>query len=769
MLSHIFSFKTLFIFLLSTFLFASVVTYYSYLSQYSTPDQISHLPNIKAFVDHPTSIDYIKEQYGATFVFVGIPGMKIDHYLSSHYKLYDKIGADIYYTPLLAYAFMSVNISLLLLAYIIILIGKVAKLKPKKDHILYLLVAIVLINFPMLKGMAKIMKYDSLSILFSALAALSYIQYKQNNKVFYLAQAFACSAIAMLEKISCFTVPFVLFLFELFYLFDAFIYSPSIKKELKQFVYCLLIIITSFFGTVYIIVPATWFHPEKVFSVFDGLSFFFGKMKHPLPFIIIMIAFLTVLLMITRGLREKIKKITTKINYKTILYCTAAFVIILFISALVYQKCDMVYLNTAEPSFMNKIKTENLIVSPTMAEDSFSTLDKNLWLTRAKVFFNNFRLIVYFLPEIVVIFFILSPFLIAIDKEKKIFFKDKYAFLVLLGFALINLLGNAYMLAIVHSKYVVIILSMCLLFSIIIMIRSLQYLNLKNVTWFYTGAAIITLLMLKPAFQAYPTYQGYMNIFRSAGVENTDFLSCNYLTSWTHTGFGETSFYMYKYLEKEKGAPQNIFCDYDPPFYKEKKYEGAEYDPRLLMDIKKAGIDYFQIDKIRAYRIRSSASIVKRFRSKAAYIYKVGDFEYGWLFKIDDIINDLIIKNNTFKFLDVNDDKTGSSAAVKDNINDMHFTMQIDLKDTVNITSVSITSDKNSSWSTLQGKGWLCSLYSYGKQVNPGFVTIVGSASGKIDLDMYIDRDSQSTPGTVFTCDVQIENGNMITGQAKME
>ena len=79
------------------------------------------------------------------------------------------------------------------------------------------------------------------------------------------------------------------------------------------------------------------------------------------------------------------------------------------------------------------------------------------------------------------------------------------------------------------------------------MINTIRYLTPK-----YTGLILlgISLLFIRPAVNADPAYFGYKNYFRSVEVENTEFLDLNLYNWWMWLGWGETTYPIFHYIDK---------------------------------------------------------------------------------------------------------------------------------------------------------------------------------------------------------------------------
>jgi hypothetical protein len=150
----------------------SIATYFWALSQYSTADQTATAKRLEAFVTNVRSIQ-LSDGSLISDLLVAYPAKWLDKALSHFYQLNDLIVWDIHFTPILPFTLVQVVVALLFMAYLAALVVRLA-LPGRWQPIPFLLVLLVVMNFPMLKGIAKVLKYDIFSTLFAAIAILHY-------------------------------------------------------------------------------------------------------------------------------------------------------------------------------------------------------------------------------------------------------------------------------------------------------------------------------------------------------------------------------------------------------------------------------------------------------------------------------------------------------------------------------------------------------------------------------------------------------------------
>ena len=178
----------------------TVQTYYSSLAQYGTGDQTQFsLPRIQKFLNNPDSVN-LNECTHLSYLIVALPGKMLEKHLNKTHKLQDKLYGDIQYTEIFVFSFFQVTTCLIFLFYCVYLIGLCLKFEFKKDYLLYLIIAIIILNFPTLKGVVKILKYDALSVVCTIAAVLNYMLYLTRGKRKFIILSSVFSALSFIEK-----------------------------------------------------------------------------------------------------------------------------------------------------------------------------------------------------------------------------------------------------------------------------------------------------------------------------------------------------------------------------------------------------------------------------------------------------------------------------------------------------------------------------------------------------------------------------------------
>jgi hypothetical protein len=122
----------------------------------------------------------------------------------------------------------------------------------------------------------------------------------------------------------------------------------------------------------------------------------------------------------------------------------------------------------------------------------------------------------------------------------------------------------------------------------------------------------------------------------------------NHYIGWTWPGWGETAYPIGQYLEKHPDGPVTVAFDYLPPFYSVPglKWVSADYVrcqseddlKSRLAKIENQSADYLIVSKNMSNRNWCENQILRRMRSAAVFVDVQQGFEYGWLFRVSDVM-----------------------------------------------------------------------------------------------------------------------------------
>ena len=321
----------------SAFVVFSIFTYYDRLSQYNTRDQDATLDRINLFLkdrDQPV----LNAGSNLSNIIVGFPAKYVRSWLDLHFKEDDHLVGNIYYTRFLPFALVQVTISLLLLSGCVLLLGKLSNWQFKKDYFYYLLSLSVVLNFPMLKGLCKVLKYDCFSLTLGIMALLSYLVAKNQNKFRYFILAIAFSGLAFIEKDTAISVLVFIALAEIIL---AYFDTDSVLKLSLKLFRSLLVIVTVFCLTVFATVPKIWTHPRELSAIFSSIPSY-GISANP-GLILAAAGILVLLVVLKKYLFLAVRQIRSYLSVKLSFILLAA----LFLFALFYQKNDIKWPHSA--------------------------------------------------------------------------------------------------------------------------------------------------------------------------------------------------------------------------------------------------------------------------------------------------------------------------------------------------------------------------------------------------------------------------------------
>jgi hypothetical protein len=655
--------------ILATALLFCIYTYYTALNQYATADQNSALSRTETFLSNPDSVKLF-EGYGFTYIVVGLPGNALKKYLDKNFQKNGHIVGNIYNTERLAFMFFQVTEVLILLFYVTFLLFKLTNLQLKGDLAYYLLMLLIIINYPMLKGVTKVFKQDSLMIMTSLASILNYIFYRKTLNFKYLVYSGAFIALAFIQKNSSFSVILLILALEMCFL----VFKPGKNLIiLKEMIFFLVVYLSVFIFTCYIFLPKIWFNPSEFLSITGEIDVYAQGFTN--SFILTSVAISLVAFVIIRYFvnRKNDLAVALKKNSKTkvkpnipsgdtsslfplsgpsiikICYILFAIGLILLVAAIVYQKNNIISLITADEETLQKIRMARYFVSPKVFGWSFSTMDKSPYVTIFKMFFNHIRIFIYTSPIVSVFLLFVSFLLIALGIKEKKFDGVFIPIIILLGFALASLFAYSLLYTLPEAKYNLLPNMLLVMAGIFIAVKYIH-----SWTNNYLKYAVIFLLVAgisKPVLAGNPTYLGYMNDLRDKTYENNDFLDYNKYCFWTWAGWGESSYSCYQYIEKNYPGTQKVMFSYMEPFHVAANITSVEhpsFDHRnpfnngqlrsFLQYLVDSNFTFLIVNKNRACRDAMANYVVRNYRDNAVFVEKINGFEYAWMYEVKPLL-----------------------------------------------------------------------------------------------------------------------------------
>lgn len=631
---------------LLTAVLISVGTYFTALSQYPTADQEATLSRLQTFISDFNSVELVQGSLVSDLV-VAIPGHAIAKLFDLAYRINDPIIGTVRYTPILPFSLAQVIVALALIVFLTLLVVRLA-LDKTPDVTMYLLALIVILNFPMLKAICKVLKYDALSALFSVIAIVLYVAYRQHDRrppaAFFgrfcvVAIASFCG-LAYLEKDTSLSVVLLIFAFELVAI--PFISSSRLEALLAAIRFCAAFVL-AFFVTALLLVPKAQVDPRALLELFVNVPLYFVN----LPGSVAAANLLVLVMAYSLGpMRPDLGKRLAAIA-PACLWIAAPVIVLFAISALIFQH-NILFDPTIPGNEIDaqSLRAQGIYVSQPIASSAITTLDHSRWVQHLKIFYSMIRAIFYTLPEINVLMIV-----IAAPLSLWLAYKNRSGQTVLFLLLFPTGLLTAYSLAdLPFTPHYLVVASLLLtifgLFPVLVALGRQR----ESLT---PGIQIaLAAIMLLTAFAAGPTYLRYKNVFRDRALENAAALDRNHYIWWTWPGWGETAYPIAQYLERQQGGPFSVAFDYMPPFYSVpglhwihakfflKCRSPGDLKP-MIANLQAQSVDFVVVSKNLSNRNFCSNFILQRLRGSEVFVDVQQGFEYGWLFRLSDVVESM--------------------------------------------------------------------------------------------------------------------------------
>ena len=628
----------------------SVGTYFTALSQYPTADQHLTAKRLNAFLKDFRRVKPLNGSLVSQLV-VAIPGQFIAKVIGTFYEVNDPIIWTIRYTPFLPFASAQVVVALALMFYLTALVVLLAR-PDKPDGRMFLFAAIVILNFPMLKAISKVLKYDALSTLFSAIAILLYIGYRQYDgrppasffgKFCIAATALFCG-LAYLEKDSSIAVVILIFSFEIIAI--PFL-TADLRSALVRAVRFAAIFGSVFVATTIVFVPKVLLDLRQFPSLFENLQQYFVN----IPGAILALLLGLLVLVYFAGPAVARSNWALHVPWSTIVIASLTLVALAIIglvgSALIFQD-NILYEANIPGSGLNadELRAQSIYVSKPLADVSITTLDHSAWVTHIKIFYSMVRATAYTLPEISVLMIIVAipTFLFLSGRNRHFFGSHATAFILLLLFPVAMLVGYSLADVPFEPKYLVLANLLLVIFGLYPVLIVLGRTGSSVVQGFPAILAVVLVLTTLPAA---PSYLGYKNVFRDRNQENAAALDMKHYIWWTWPGWGETAYPIARYLEDNSQGPITVAFDYLAPFYSVPgiKWVRADFGDCQSVDELRSrlailathNIDVLIVSKNKSNQNWCLNLILRRMRKAAVFVDVQQGIEYGWLFRFPDV------------------------------------------------------------------------------------------------------------------------------------
>ena len=632
----------------SDFLAATLVsigTYFSALSQYPTADQTTTLKRLGAFLADVKSIQ-LSDGSLISNLLIAYPGQWLNWILSRSYQLNDPIVWDIHYTPILPFAFFQVVVALALMVYLAALVVRLACPRAWSTNA-FLFTLLVVLNFPMLKGIAKVLKYDILSTLFAAIAILHYIGYRAFGRNGVAVIAIFCG-LAYLEKDTSLSITILICWLELM-LIPLVVTAPrAAMAAAVRFVATFGVIILV---TCVLLVPKIWLNPLQMRSIFASVPLYFVNIKPSfalLPLVVLLLTYLG--LPAIRDRWPALVPTRVPAQAATILFSIVALTAAaLGVSSIFFQQ-NVLF----DPTIVGNdidveaLRAQSIYVARPIAYSAITTMDHSAMLQHLKEFWSMARVIFYTLPEITLVMIVAAAplFLFLAQRNQSVLDRHAAPLVLVLFFPVAMLSAFSFADLPFEPKYLVLVSLLLTIFGVYPVLVWLEDIAAPAAV---AVQLTVAALMVMVALSAAPSYLRYKNVLRDRALDNAAALDMNRYIWWTWPGWGETAYPISRYVEQQVTTkPVTIAFDYWAPFYRAPGLTWVEADfakcqsmvdlKNRLQDMKARSVDFQIISKNMSNRQWCLNTILGKLKDKAVYVDRQQGFEYGWLFRFSDVL-----------------------------------------------------------------------------------------------------------------------------------
>ena len=624
----------------------SIITFFSSLSQYPTGDQNFTSGRLHKFLSNPGSVVLFEGSLVSDLV-VAVPGQLISRALDGAYNPNDPIVGTIHLTPYLPFAIPQVLVALVLIWLLARLFVKLTT-SDRPDALIVLFALVVILNFPMLKALSKILKYDVLSTLFSAIAVVLYIAYRKFGAKppaaffgrYCIAAIGTCCGLAYLEKDSASSTGLLIVFFELTAI--PFL-STSAGPALRQAAGFSAKFAISFLATTILFVPKIWLYPFEFGELFANLHLYFVNVPKSVAPIMGMFFVLIYVIGPNSAISRRWPAIIT--GY---FWALGSAIFVLAGSALVFQE-NIIFDPTVAGNSLDiaQLQAQSIYISKPMADASMTTLDHSAMLQHAKILWSMVRSIVYTLPEISVVMIVgAAPlFLFLVRRRPALLDVHGTALALLAIFPVAPLAALSLVEMPLDPKYLVLVGLLITMYGLYPVLLGFRYLAPAAANMAQALICILTIISVLPVG---PTYLGYKNLFRDRNIDNAAALDMDRFIWWTWAGWGETAYAIGQFVEQHRSGPARIAYDYLPPFYSAPGLEWVKANvascqsekalDSMLMALQELSVDYLVVSRNMSNRNWCENQILRRTKDVAVFVDERQGFEYGWLLRLSDVV-----------------------------------------------------------------------------------------------------------------------------------
>ena len=493
----------------------SIATYFSALSQYPTADQVTTMKRLGAFLADVRSIQ-LTDGSLISQLLIAYPAHWLDQVLAHFYQLNDLIAWDIHYTPLLPFALIQVLVALAFIAYLAALVVRLAA--PRGWHLnAFLFAVLVIMNFPMLKGIAKVLKYDILSTLFAAIAILHYVGYRAFGRNGPAIVAVFC-ALAYLEKDTTLAITLLICWIELL-LIPFLVPTPraaaaSAVRFFRTFALTFLIVFA-------LLVPKIWLNPSVMLTTFASVPLYFVNIQPSLAlFLAGLLALAYFGLPAARRRWPALVPTSAPALAVTMGFAAVSLLVFAFGASAILFQSNVLFDPTIVGNDIDieKLRAQSIYVARPIAYSAITTMDHSALLQHLKVFWSMVRAIFYTLPEITLLMITgAAPLFLFVARRDPSVLKAHAAPLFLVLLFPVAMLA-AYSLADLpfEPKYLVLVSLLLTIYGVYSALLWLDHIAVPAATAVQLAVAALMVLV---AMSAAPSYLRYKNVLRDRSLE----------------------------------------------------------------------------------------------------------------------------------------------------------------------------------------------------------------------------------------------------------
>jgi hypothetical protein len=333
---------------------------------------------------------------------------------------------------------------------------------------------------------------------------------------------------------------------------------------------------------------------------------------------------------------------------KAVLLSSTAAVVGFAVVSVIFQE-NLIFDPTIDGNDLHPadLAARSIYVSKPIAFSSITTLDQSAWITHAKVLFGMIRTLFYTLPEITLVMIVTAAplFLFLSRKDEHLFKSHAGTLLLLMAVPAATLLAYAIGDVPFDPKYLILVSLLLTIYGTFPALVALAKAPPRALA--ATACLLVMCAVLWTAFEAGPTNLRYKNILRDRTIENASAIDMNHYIWWTWPGWGETTYFISRYLEKNVDRPTKIAFDNRRPFYASPSLNWVllDFDQCQSLDDLKAILnatavadsDFLVVSKNMGNRRWCLNQILRQIRGKAVYVDRQQGFDYGWLFRYSDV------------------------------------------------------------------------------------------------------------------------------------